>query len=175
MTFIQLLSIVLLISVNSYAYAFWGLTAVQKRSVFSNGFKLLNSKTKSEIVINSPEQILNPTLSSSYISNTPSDLFIKLSDEEEEEEEAPPSTTEAPGEKHEDISSVKEGIMFPTSLNGTGIVDTHINISISICINVYECICVYILKLCIYVCCVYIHVCLYLHILKCIVPMLLHN
>ena len=57
-----------------------------------------------------------------YSSSTPSELLTHLmSDEEEEEEpEAPPTTTDAPGETSE-MSSVKEGIMFPTTLNGTDV------------------------------------------------------
>lgn len=65
-------------------------------------------------------QMVQP--SAVYSSSTPSDLFTHImSDEEEEEEpEAPPTTTDAPGETSE-MSSVKEGIMFPTTLNGTDV------------------------------------------------------
>jgi hypothetical protein len=65
-------------------------------------------------------QMVQP--SAVYSSSTPSDLFSHImSDEEEEEEpEAPPTTTDAPGETSE-MSSVKEGIMFPTTLNGTDV------------------------------------------------------
>eukprot|EP00596_Hydrurales_sp_CCMP1899_P002637 CAMPEP_0119033352 /NCGR_PEP_ID=MMETSP1177-20130426/400_1 /TAXON_ID=2985 /ORGANISM="Ochromonas sp, Strain CCMP1899" /LENGTH=258 /DNA_ID=CAMNT_0006990035 /DNA_START=228 /DNA_END=1004 /DNA_ORIENTATION=+ len=60
--------------------------------------------------------------SSSYISSSPSQLFSQMSDEEEEEEEeAQAGTTDAPGESQGEISGVKEGIMFPTSLNGTDV------------------------------------------------------
>ena len=55
---------------------------------------------------------------------TPSEMFSqfhRMSDEEEEEEqEEQPTTTDAPGETSE-ISTVKEGIMFPTTLNGTDV------------------------------------------------------
>ena len=61
--------------------------------------------------------------SSSYTSTTPSELFAHiLSDEEEEEEpEAPPATTDAPAENSEGMSTMKEGIMFPTTLNGSDV------------------------------------------------------
>jgi hypothetical protein len=106
---------ILLVAIDSYS--FWG-SAVSQRKSFSNGFvKYSNSFRSSKV------ESQMTSSSSSYTSSTPSELFAHiLSDEEEEEEpEAPPATTEAPSETSEGMSSVKEGIMFPTTLNGTDV------------------------------------------------------
>lgn len=98
------------------SFSFWG-PAVGQRNSLSNGF------LKSSHIIRANDmsvQMANP--SAHYVSSTPSELFNHiLSDEEEEEEpEAPPTTTDAPGETSE-MSTVKEGIMFPTTLNGSDV------------------------------------------------------
>ena len=106
---------ILLVAIDSYA--FWG-SAVSQRNSFSNGFvKHSNAFRSSEV------ESQMTSSSSSYTSTTPSELFAHiLSDEEEEEEpEAPPATTDAPAENSEGMSTVKEGIMFPTTLNGSDV------------------------------------------------------
>ena len=100
----------LLVVIDSYA--FWGSSVSQRNSVSTGFFKAIRLN-------NVVTSMVNP---SSY--STPSELFNHImSDEEEEEEEpeAPPTTTDAPGESTEGMSTVKEGIMFPTTLNGTDV------------------------------------------------------
>ena len=106
---------ILLVAINSYA--FWGSTVSQRNSL-SNGFVKYSNAFRSSKV---GSQMTSS--SSSYTSTTPSELFAHiLSDEEEEEEpEAPPATTDAPAENSEGMSTVKEGIMFPTTLNGSDV------------------------------------------------------
>ena len=102
-----------LILVVNDSFSFWG-PSVAQRNFLSNGFlKASHNARRNDISI----QMSNP-----YVSSTPSELFNHiLSDEEEEEEpEAPPTTTDAPGETSE-MSTVKEGIMFPTTLNGSDV------------------------------------------------------
>ena len=95
------------------SFSFWGPT-VGQRNLLSNGF------LKTSHIVRSNDMSIQMT--SPYVSSTPSELFNHLlSDEEEEEEpEAPPTTTDAPGETSE-MSTVKEGIMFPTTLNGSDV------------------------------------------------------
>ena len=111
MTNFQLFAVaaaLLLVVIDSYA--FWGSTVSRKSSIsygFANPFRSSSVAT---------------SMVTEY--STPSELFSTImSDEEEEEEEpeAPPTTTDAPGESTEGMSTVKEGIMFPTTLNGTDV------------------------------------------------------
>ena len=106
---------ILLATINSYA--FWG-SSVSQRTSISNRFLKYSSAFRT----NKVESQMTSS-SSVYTSTTPSELFAHiLSDEEEEEEpEAPPATTDAPAETNDGMSSVKEGIMFPTTLNGTDV------------------------------------------------------
>ena len=100
----------LLVAIDSYA--FWGSAISQRNSLPTRFLDVIR-------VNNLASSMVNP---SSY--STPSDLFNHImSDEEEEEEEpeAPPTTTDAPGENSDGMSTVKEGIMFPTTLNGTDV------------------------------------------------------
>lgn len=113
MTNIQLSVVaVALLLVVIDSYSFWGASVNQKNAV-SSGFRV------NSIRVNS---VATQMSNSPYTSSTPSELFTHImSDEEEEEEpEAPPTTTDAPAERSE-VSSVKEGIMFPTTLNGTDV------------------------------------------------------
>ena len=108
--FSVLAAALLFVAIDSYA--FWGSAVGKRNSLSAKFFDVIR-------VNNIASSMVNP---SSY--STSSDLFKHImSDEEEEEEEpeAPPTTTDAPGENSEGMSSVKEGIMFPTTLNGTDV------------------------------------------------------